>query len=294
MGIKRCDILASPGFLISLSLLLTNDFLLKPLFNNQFTGKLSDYAGIFAFALFWIAVLPNSARSVSVFVAIFFVFWKTSYSEPVLNLWNGLGYVRFSRTIDVTDLIALPVIPLAYLYSTRKLTIRQTQPRWVLSSIALISVFAFTATSYRTKYEDYSNKYSFPGTKAELIKKIDDLHLTYFDYPLQSNGKKSEEFEMDIPSSICFNSIDARIELVEVGDQTLVSIKKLQHHCPKQVGDRERLLAEFEREFIERLKTGTPQTKHYDRKVEVTVSPLLPVQSPTRPPASPAHAPGKF
>lgn len=51
MLIKRSEILASPGFLISLSLLLCNDFVLKPTFSNQFTGKLSDFAGLFAFTV---------------------------------------------------------------------------------------------------------------------------------------------------------------------------------------------------------------------------------------------------
>jgi hypothetical protein len=290
MLFQRSDLLTSPGFLISLSLLLLNDFLIKAAFNNLFTGKLSDFAGLFAFALFWIAVFPKFGKSACLCVALSFAFWKTSYSQPVINLWNGLGAMRFSRTVDLTDLIALSVIPFAYLYSIRKFTIQRKQPRGVLVSLALISVFAFTATSFRTKYEDYNNKYYFPGTKAELVKKIDDLHLNYFDYPLRTDAKKSEDFELDIPSSICFDYFDADIELTEVGDQTIVSIKRLQHHCPRQYGDRDKLLAEFEKEFIERLRIGTPQTKHYKSKVEVPVSPLLPVQSPTPLQASPEHA----
>ena len=42
MLIKRKDILTSPGFVISVSLLLVNDFFLKPALNNTFTGKLTE------------------------------------------------------------------------------------------------------------------------------------------------------------------------------------------------------------------------------------------------------------
>lgn len=40
-GERRLEILSSPGFLVGLSLLLTNDFVLKEQFHNAFTGKLS-------------------------------------------------------------------------------------------------------------------------------------------------------------------------------------------------------------------------------------------------------------
>ena len=53
--IKRSDILISPGFVISLFLLLINDFYLKPELDSSFTGKLSDFAGLFVFTLFWMA-----------------------------------------------------------------------------------------------------------------------------------------------------------------------------------------------------------------------------------------------
>ncbi|MEP6819742.1 MAG: hypothetical protein ABJA18_09430 [bacterium] len=293
MLIKRSDLLTSPGLLISLSLLLINDFLLKAIFNNPLTGKLSDFAGIFAFSLFWIAVFPDLARSACLVVALSFAFWKTSYSEPIINLWNGLGVIRFSRTVDLTDLVALSVIPFALFYSTRAFKRKQTEPKWLLTSIALISIFAFTATSYRTKYEDYSNKYYFAGSKGELFKKIDDLHLTYFDLPLGKDEMESGRLEFNIPSSMCFDSIDADLEVVEVDSQTIVSIKKLEHHCPQRAGDREKLLAEFEKEFIERLKNGTPQTKHFKSDVETPGFKPPPAQYPTPLRASPAPAPGK-
>jgi hypothetical protein len=265
MLVSRSDILTSPGFLISLSLLLINDFYLKSAVNSLFTGKLSDFAGLFAFTLFWIAVFPQRRQGICLAVAGAFICWKSSYSQPVVDLWNALGIIRFSRTVDPTDLIALSVLPLAYCYASREVTARVLSKR-IPTCIALIAVFVFTATSYRSKYEDYSNKYYFPEPRAQLFNEIDALHLTYFDFPLSKDERDTGKLELQIPSSLCFESIDANLEVVEVGNQTVVSIKKLQHHCPREDGDREKLLAEFEKEFIERLRTGTPQKKHFKSK----------------------------
>ena len=44
---RSVHILGSPGFLVGLLLLLSNDFVFKEQFHNGFTGKLSDFAGLF-------------------------------------------------------------------------------------------------------------------------------------------------------------------------------------------------------------------------------------------------------
>jgi hypothetical protein len=292
MLIKRRDILTSPGFVISLSLLLINDFYLKPAINSPLTGKLSDFAGLFAFTLFWISMFPRFRRGICLTILLGFTFWKSSYSQPVIGLWNGLGIVRISRTIDLTDLIALSVIPPAYSYASRRLS-GTIAPNWVPTSMALIAVFAFTATSYRTKYEDYGNKYYFAGSGGELFKKIDDLHLLYFDYPLGKDEMESGQLQLTIPAKMCRGRISVDLEVVEVDQQTIVSIKRLEHDCPRSSGDREKLLAEFEREFVDRLTNGTPQTTHYKSDVETPGFTPPRAQYPTPLPASPAPARGK-
>ena len=48
-------IFTSYGFNITLAILLLNDFILKDLYGNWLTGKLSDFAGLFVFSLFFSA-----------------------------------------------------------------------------------------------------------------------------------------------------------------------------------------------------------------------------------------------
>ena len=262
LSINRDSTLTSPGFLIALSLLLVNDFYLKSAIGGPITGKLSDFAGLFAFTLFWLALFPQFAGRICVSVAGLFTVWKSGYSQPLLDFWNQIGIVRISRTVDMTDLVALAVIPIAYYYRTD--IRRQVRvPSWTVALISVVSIFAFTATSFRTKY-DYENKYYFQTSEADVLNKIDELHLTYFDHPLTTDEKKSGNLALTIPSSMCFDYISAYVEIKEVNKQAVVSLKSLEHKCPESRGDRQKLLEEFEREFIERLKTGTPQPRHYE------------------------------
>jgi hypothetical protein len=94
----------SPVFLASLALLLANDLYFKAQFGNWFTGKLSDFAGLLAFALFWSAVFPRRSRLVHFLIGTAFVLWKLPITDPVLTLWNSSSPLDFARVTDLTDL----------------------------------------------------------------------------------------------------------------------------------------------------------------------------------------------
>src|SRR5688572_16072494 len=113
MLFKRSDLITSRPFLIGLSVLLVNDFYFKTVFHITITEKLSDFAGLFVFALFWIAIFPQFARGLCLILGTAFVFWKSAYSQPVLDGWNAVGMFHLGRTVDLSDLIALSVLPLA-------------------------------------------------------------------------------------------------------------------------------------------------------------------------------------
>src|SRR5438132_11449600 len=78
------------ALLLSVFLLLLNDFVLKARFPGFVTGKLSDLAGLFAFVLFWRSILPRHARAVAVTTALGFVWWKSPWSGPAIAAWNAL------------------------------------------------------------------------------------------------------------------------------------------------------------------------------------------------------------
>jgi hypothetical protein len=145
----RIALLASPVFMAALALLVLNDFALKPLLHNALTGKLSDLAGVFALTLFVVTLWPRHRRLSAWAIAAAFTFWKTSYAEPLLDWLNAISPFPFGRTVDVTDLVALPTIPLAVWAAPRLAPLPLSRVlQWVLVVVALV---AFTATS-RARY----------------------------------------------------------------------------------------------------------------------------------------------
>jgi hypothetical protein len=145
----RLESLASPAFMAALALLVLNDFVLKPLLHNALTGKLSDFAGLFALTLFIATLWPRHRRLSAWAIAAAFTFWKTSYAEPLIELVNAISPFQLGRTVDITDVVALPMIPLAVWAAPRLGPLPLPRVlQWVLVVIALV---AFTATS-RARY----------------------------------------------------------------------------------------------------------------------------------------------
>lgn len=128
--------LAHPVSLAAIGLLVLNDQVLKTVWPGPITGKLSDVAGLVFFPLLVIAAVELVAgrriRSVAVIAII-----STAACFSLIQLWDpaadlyrhGLGYLQFpfrrllsgaatpvpvSHTADLTDLLALPALFVAW------------------------------------------------------------------------------------------------------------------------------------------------------------------------------------
>ncbi len=144
-AISRVGILTSPLFLGCLAVLVTNDLLLKALFHNWLTGKLSDVAGVFLLAAFGTALLPGARTLVHVATAVLFVLFKSPLVQPVIDAVNELGIMQFARVVDYSDIGALVVLPSSWWWTGR---MRRPglgrAPAWAAGAMA---VLAFVATS---------------------------------------------------------------------------------------------------------------------------------------------------
>ena len=129
-------------FLISLFLLLLNDFYLKAAFHNAFTGKLSDFCGLFIFPIFWSVLFPGRKLSIYIFTALFFTYWKSSYSAPFIHLFSEYLFT-IQRTVDLSDLFALIVLPLSWYAQS----LPQKRTYFNPQIAALMVFFSFCATS---------------------------------------------------------------------------------------------------------------------------------------------------
>jgi len=127
--------LLHPAALLSIAVLIANDHLLKAMYGNWITGKLSDFAGLVFFPLLLVSVWElvrnrgpsRAALDVAcVATAIGFTLAKTTTVGSLAFQW-GLGLAQWpfrvlagdslapvAHVMDATDLIALPSILLAW------------------------------------------------------------------------------------------------------------------------------------------------------------------------------------
>lgn len=125
------NLLLRPSSLAALALLALNDHVLKARFPGFWTGKLSDFAGLYFSPFFLVAVAvmalkaPGSRRTLAsacVLTALVFSWVNLSptasdvYEHVVGEAWRLLGAARRIRHVaDAEDLIALPMVAVAYL-----------------------------------------------------------------------------------------------------------------------------------------------------------------------------------
>jgi hypothetical protein len=147
---KEYKHLTSVPFLASLFLLLLNDLCFKALFHNFFTGKLSDFCGIFVFAVFWSVLFPNRRIYVFLLTALFFTVWKSSYSQLFIDFFSEYIF-PVHRVIDAGDLVAILVLPLAWYYLSLPTTKSYLSP----GLAGLMTIFSFCATSQGIRHQTF-------------------------------------------------------------------------------------------------------------------------------------------
>ncbi len=172
----RFKILTSPLFLLGLGLLLINDFYLKQLYGNWFTGKLSDISGLFIFPLFLTVLFPKHKIASFIGTAVLFIVWKMPISNTLIELLKGL-YIPIGRTIDRSDLFTLIVLPIAYYYEGSNYYSLRIKPQLLM----LISVFAFIATTLppegKRKFVNINKTYKFDFSRNKLIEKLNKVSI---------------------------------------------------------------------------------------------------------------------
>lgn len=171
-------IILSPGLIVGLTFLGVNDFFWKSLYHNWFTGKLSDFAGLWSISLLTVAIFKFRHRSVFLFWACSFVFWKSSYSQQFIDNFNGLGFPSIGRVIDLTDFIAITIIPFALIYAAKRIKLPSLNFALIFRSLAILSIFSvsiflITATQFVGDHTCCRGGYEFKMSKTEFLKKLE-------------------------------------------------------------------------------------------------------------------------
>ncbi|HZS08636.1 MAG TPA: hypothetical protein VFD58_27630 [Blastocatellia bacterium] len=262
---RNLSILISPGFLICLCLLLLNDFVLKQAFHNWLTGKLSDFAGLFVFPLFFTAFFPRFKTSIYIITGLAFIFWKLPSSQPLIEVWNRQEVHPVGRTPDSTDLLALISLPLSFIYEDHCIRFKTGLVKAALVSV--ISIVAFSATSYRLPHYriEYFKDYNFEVSQGELMKRIDRLKKVNFyekrlqerlldhepAYQSQLRASRPLQFEVGLSQQDYYGR--AGILVISDGGGSRITLVGMDLYGQNKPGKGE-VLKYFEEEFVEPLR----------------------------------------
>jgi len=169
--------LVHPIFILSLVLLILNDWVFKAAFHNEITGKLSDFTGLIVFPYLLSVCFPKYQKLWHWLTFFLFIWWKSEWAQPfidVLHLWS----IPLGRVVDYTDYLALISIYFSYklLQSDQKIQLAPYFQRILLS----IAILACVATSYYRVYTapkviPINKNYDFDFSKNELVNHLNDI-----------------------------------------------------------------------------------------------------------------------
>jgi len=236
---KALKHLLSPLFVLCLALLLVNDFMLKTIFHNAITGKISDFCGLFIFPIFWSAIFPRHKKWVFIFTGLIFIYWKSDYATPFIAWLSPILIIH--RTVDSSDLLALSILVFAWInmktpsYLIHKYSFSH---RLIALFIGVTSVFSFCATSQQRyiqqfeqpqyvllqsdlKVENQSgSQYEFYNKGDLLIVKIQQLYISK--PPIVDDFNKNQAIH-DLDKTVAADLGDSA-KLIPVGQINTVSI----------------------------------------------------------------------
>ena len=192
--------LGHPVFIAAVLLLVINDWILKTAFHNFITGKLSDFAGLFAFPFFLSTVFTRWKKRLHLLTAVLFIFWKSDLSQPILNFLNSI-YIPVNRTIDFGDNIALISIIFSYKFSNNCTKQYITSPVFI-KTIAAVSCIAFMATSAPPrdlkKFIAIDKEYAFNFSKRELVSRLNSVQLKEINQVNKISGQIDFDSETNV------------------------------------------------------------------------------------------------
>ena len=260
---SRPDLFVRPIFIIALALLLLNDFFLKYEFSNFFTGKLSDFAGLFLFPYFLSSIKIKWTKIID---------------------WIQLMGIGVDRVVDYTDLIALIVLPLSYFCFQHEITKQPTTPRFLSIPMSALGLFAICATTLPKKQiiinKNVNEVYTLNMSKAKLFQLIKAGHgysdtlkknmqdsLFYFYYDID-NGYQAKATALVKINSVKSNTTKIFLEKIIQGELTGrltkgVNEEELEHF--KSLTEKE-FKAFFEKNVIRPLEIGSPTGIYFDNK----------------------------
>lgn len=176
-------------FILGIILLFLNDHFLKWEYSNWVTGKLSDVVGLLIFPFFLTFLFPKSKKLNVLFTGIFFLFWKSPFSQGFIDFYNSITFIEITRVVDYSDYIALFILPLSYycLKSVSRLSKFQINTISIHPILILLpSVIVFMATSppywHGFRYSEgdiqfFKNTINIRISQDDILKRMQEYNI---------------------------------------------------------------------------------------------------------------------
>lgn len=246
--------------------MLINDLYLKYEYHNYLTGKLSDFAGLFAFPYFFSCFFSKKIKLIYFFTGVFFVIWKSEFSQPIFDFAHSYG-IGINRVVDYYDLIALIILPFSYQYKLNN-SINIEKLKFIPIPIVIgVSSFAFIATTLPRESgslnlkSDYEVQFDIP--KDTLLIKVYEYYQSYddpnYELIIELPEKRSRVFVKTIITELENNKTNVKLDsilyFVTESSGLFFNVKKKNVDYVKNLK-----LEDFEKLFIEQ-NVGIVQKK---------------------------------
>jgi len=176
-------------FIVCVFTLLVNDHYLKFRHTGWLTGKLSDVAGIIILPLILVYIFPKFGKSAVALSAVLFLFWKSEFSQGIIDFYNQYSFIGTSRIIDYSDFLVFVFLPIPYyiikhINELNTIKIRQINPLAVLipSFAVLIATSPPASFYYNRSNADltcYNCTISINYSQDEILKKLKEQNIIF-------------------------------------------------------------------------------------------------------------------
>ena len=191
MNTYKTSIYNSWPLYLSVALLILNDHFFKEAYPSWLTGKLSDFSGIFLIILVLRSVGPDHARKITTAVIVLFAFWKSTYSQPLINSINMYSDIKIGRVVDLTDLMALTIIPIAHhvFENSQKFNINLNIVGLLKIPVITVAVLAIIGSAgggaiLVNNWTSYTIKQKSQGQQIDRVKAISIIKRALTNYEL--------------------------------------------------------------------------------------------------------------
>ncbi|MFI1743617.1 hypothetical protein [Thalassobellus sediminis] len=202
-------------FIFGIVLLFFNDHFFKLQFSNWFTGKFSDFIGLLVFPFFLSFLFPKAIKWNVILTGVFFIFWKSPFSQDFIEFYNAITFIKITRVIDYTDYIALSILPIAYYFLKRIFIFDRLHfNKIVINPILLLlpTILVFMATSRPFYYDFYfSSKGNVRFFKNRINVKISQQDVLSEMGKMKVSVVPDSTFNTHNPKVFNFYSIDELI-----------------------------------------------------------------------------------